>query len=291
MSEALKSRKITHTEARKAWERLHDALYCGGPRPSLCIPRCDTDVDMVLDAYFEQQEKLEAASSRFAPYTALREAAKKALIPLAALIVSGECTQAITALAPEVKAAVIEAHEALLSVLAESPSESAPTPEADDERAKFATAMLGSLKLCGIEFHEELVEEGGPWEVYAEPEPRYFETLTDAVRFYAELAKLPAPEGMGRDELQNILQSWEIFHANLPDGEYKGLGEMRIAITAAKNGMHSDGKSVDLLRIQNPFEKSRNRKSSGAPNLREWDGTDDLRFQVGEAIGRAGRRF
>lgn len=113
------------------------------------------------------------------------------------------------------------------SSLAESPSESAPAPEADDERAKFATAMLGSLKLCGIEFHEELVEEGGPWEVYAEPEPRYFETLTDAVRFYAELAKLPAPEGMGRDARMaiNLKRSLQRLHLAVKDCARIGFQE------------------------------------------------------------------
>ena len=33
---------------------------------------------------------------------------------------------------------------------------------------------------------------------------------------------------------RELIIAWECFHANLPDGEYKGLGEMRIAIRKAK---------------------------------------------------------
>jgi len=80
----------------------------------------------------------------------------------------------------------------------------------EDAAAKLpASAMLGSLELCGITFRDELVEEGKPWEVAAEPEPQYFETLTDAVRFYAGLTPLPpassAPMEERLREFENVL--------------------------------------------------------------------------------------
>lgn len=79
--------------------------------------------------------------------------------------------------------------------LSKSASPSEPRPNA------FATAMLGSLELCGITFCPDLVEEGEPWEVAAKPEPRFFETLTDAIRFYGEL---PAAEPRREeDECEN----------------------------------------------------------------------------------------
>jgi hypothetical protein len=50
------------------------------------------------------------------------------------------------------------------------------------------------LAAClGIKYCEDLVDDGTPWEVPAEPEPQYFETLEEALTFYCELG-MPLPE-------------------------------------------------------------------------------------------------
>ena len=207
------------------------------------------------------------ADSRSAPDTALREAAKKALIPLAALIVSGECTQAITALAPEVKAAVIEAHEALLSVLAESPLESAPDQEgangwiekcADEMcllidakpelyRDSFIQLISRYAKLSYPEGRDDLrealakalwdseiaeavfkgdssikkVEDAARWPKDSKIQPYCRSTYRQADFILAALcgkAKLPAPEGMGRDAEKFELRHHTCeFASNFPD--------------------------------------------------------------------------
>jgi len=53
------ARKVTHEMARKAYFELHNALYCGGPVPTLTIPRSLNDVDCILCDYIEQQEELD----------------------------------------------------------------------------------------------------------------------------------------------------------------------------------------------------------------------------------------
>lgn len=56
----------------------------------------------------------------------LREAGKIALIPLAALVMSGECVNAPTALTEEIKIAILRAHDVLLTALAQGKEPSAP---------------------------------------------------------------------------------------------------------------------------------------------------------------------
>jgi hypothetical protein len=53
----------------------------------------------------------------------LVEALRKALIPLAALVLSGECTTAPSALTEEIKLAIVEAHDSVLSALASEAKE------------------------------------------------------------------------------------------------------------------------------------------------------------------------
>ncbi len=55
---------------------------------------------------------------------------------------------------------------------------------------EFLKDVLKNLDAVGIRFDAELAEEGSGWEVAAEPEPQYFETLRDAVLFFASLRDL-----------------------------------------------------------------------------------------------------
>lgn len=49
------TKQVTHAQAREAYKKLHDYVYSNGPIPRLSIPPRDTDVDMVLCNYIEQQ--------------------------------------------------------------------------------------------------------------------------------------------------------------------------------------------------------------------------------------------
>lgn len=58
----------------------------------------------------------------------------------------------------------------------------------------FLKDILRDLDFVGIHFDAELATEGTGWEVAAEPEPRYFETLREALSFWNSLREEPSTE-------------------------------------------------------------------------------------------------
>lgn len=51
--------------------------------------------------------------------------------------------------------------------------------------------VLKELELRGIVYAPDLLDDGEPWEVMAEPEPQYFATLRDALDFWLSLRDNP----------------------------------------------------------------------------------------------------
>lgn len=62
---------VTHEQAREAYKKLHDHVYCSGRIPTLSVPPQPTDVDIVLCNYIEQQAALSVESGEGAPADAL----------------------------------------------------------------------------------------------------------------------------------------------------------------------------------------------------------------------------
>lgn len=72
----------------------------------------------------------------------------------------------------------------------------AGTRQPDDKRPSVA-ALLEELSLCGLNWCIDLVEDGTPWEAIAEPEPQYFESLTEAMEFRDKLIRGDSVKGEG----------------------------------------------------------------------------------------------
>jgi len=102
---------------------------------------------------------------------------------------------------------------------------------------------LKLAKAVGINYCAELAQEGRGWEVPAEPEPQYFETLIEAVTFLVNLPdrELQAQLAQARAELAEVKQAYSgLFNADASPRVEKAEAENKRLVEALRESLELD---------------------------------------------------
>jgi hypothetical protein len=116
----------------------------------------------------------------------------------------------------------------------------------------------------------------------------YMECFEDVEPILAELQRAQGRELLYMAEsVSRLIHAWDLFHSHLPDGEYKGLGEMRMAITYAKKHLLSAPTPAEQQEIVNVGDRKFTRTPNIVGDLQEIvsDGsTPAVPLQVNSAV-------